>query len=65
MTYYVYGRFIYPLFHVLNWSERIIFVIATYLVTVLVMKLGLVIEKYKLSVSNQRAPAKSRRVAID
>ncbi|KAL1501787.1 hypothetical protein ABEB36_007050 [Hypothenemus hampei] len=48
-TYFVYGRFVYGLFHIFNWPERILFIFLNYCGSVCVMKLGLSIEHFKRS----------------
>ncbi|XP_066254890.1 androgen-dependent TFPI-regulating protein-like [Euwallacea similis] len=47
LSYFVYGRFMYGLFHVFNWPERIGFILLNYFATVMVMRLGIAIEDFK------------------
>lgn len=46
-TYFQSGRWLYGLFYVLNWNERIIFMAFNYFVSVLVMKLGIMLQNMK------------------
>lgn len=50
-TYFQSGRWLYGLFQVLNWYERIFFMVFNYGASVVVMKLGMLLQKAKGQVS--------------
>lgn len=46
-TYYECGRWLYGLFYVLNWQERICFMILNYVAVVTIMKIGHFLQYFK------------------
>ncbi|KAJ8966772.1 hypothetical protein NQ314_003321 [Rhamnusium bicolor] len=49
ITYFKSGRWIYGLFNIFSWTERIAFMCSNYLFTVIVMKIGIKIQNFKHS----------------
>ncbi|XP_030758719.1 androgen-dependent TFPI-regulating protein-like [Sitophilus oryzae] len=47
VTYFTYGRWIYGLFHVFTWPERIFFILFNYCFSIVIMKIGIAIENFK------------------
>ncbi|XP_060531392.1 androgen-dependent TFPI-regulating protein-like isoform X1 [Cylas formicarius] len=46
-TYFLRGRWIYGIFHFLSWPERIFFMLFNYLIVLMTMRIGIVIENFK------------------
>lgn len=46
-TYYQSGRWIYGIFYVLNWNERILLMAFNYFAAILVMKFGIMLQDKK------------------